>query len=38
MGIKVTENQQMNAQNIEKHMNVLDEMSKTLKKIQENLK
>lgn len=35
---KVAENQLMFAKNIEKHMEVLDDMSKTLKKIQENLK
>lgn len=35
---KVTENQLMFATNIEKHMKVLEDMSKTLKKIRESLK
>lgn len=35
---KVTQNQMMFAKNIEKHMNILDEMSKTLKKIQDSIK
>lgn len=35
---QVTQNQIMFAQNIERHMNILDEMRKTLKAIQEKLK
>lgn len=35
---KVTDNQMMFAKNIEKHMDILQEMGKTLKKIQHNLK
>lgn len=34
---QVTQNQMMFAKNIEQHMNILNEMSKTLKKIQEGL-